>query len=74
MALQLLVLPVNPDSPEAEHVRLTNAEILANCLAAFPGSRTSPACVAWYASKLRNDEDYRAKHGGKTPLPQRKVS
>lgn len=74
MALQLLVTPVNLDDPIEAHVRLTNSEILANCLANFPGSKTSPACIAWYSSKLRNDEDYRSKHGGKLPLPARKVS
>ncbi len=74
MALKLLVTPVNPDAPPEEHVRLTNQEILDNCRANFPDAKTSPACIAWYASKLRTDEDYRHKHGGKVTLPARKVT
>ncbi len=74
MALQLLTKPVNPDDAVESQVRLTNKEILDAVRAAYPEARTTPACIAWYASKLKNDEDYRAKHGGQTPLNARKVS
>jgi len=74
MALQLLVLPIDGTLPEAEQTRLTNKEILESCLANFPEAKTTPACIAWYSSKLKNDPDYRAKHGGKLPLPPRKIS
>lgn len=73
LILHLLITPTNSDAPESEHVRLTNKEILAVAKENYPDGKTSPACVAWYASQLRRDEVYRAKHGGRQPLPPRKV-
>lgn len=73
LACLLLTTPINPKDTQDKWVRLTNPEVLAKIMKYFPHANTSPACVAWYVSKLRKDVVYRAKHGNKFPLNPRKV-
>ena len=71
---QLLVMPINPDAPKDEQVRLSNEEIAQRVTEAYPNRKANGAaqCVAWYASKLRKDSDYREKYtNGRMPLPAR---
>lgn len=74
MTCQLLTMPINPDAPKVEHVRLSNQEIDNEISKAFPQRKATGgvACVAWHASKLRGDDQFRKKHGGKVPLPTAK--
>lgn len=71
MTRQLLTTPINPDAPKDEQVRLSNEEIASEITRVFPNRKAQgpKECVAWYVSKLRNDAKYRARHGGKEPLP-----
>lgn len=73
MTIQLLTMPINPDAPIEEQVRLSNEEIALEVTKAYPDRKANgaKACVAWYSTKLKNDSAYRAKHGGKKPLPSR---
>lgn len=73
LTIQLLTTPINPEAPKDEQVRLSNEEIASNVTRIFPNRKANGAkqCVAWYATKLKNDPAYRAKHGGKEPLPAR---
>ena len=71
---QLLVLPINPDAPKEDQVRLSNSEIAQKVSEVFPSRKANGPneCVAWYASKLRKDAKYRDKYtNGMMPLPAR---
>jgi len=48
---------------------MSNEDILAQLKLAYPNRRPTTHTLAWYISKLNNDAAYRAKHGGKEPLP-----
>jgi hypothetical protein len=43
----------------------SNKEILETIHSKFPGCKTSPACIAWYKTKLRKEGKLAAKEAGK---------